>query len=77
MDKNENRILTDDILLEKGFVKTGHKWVLLDDCKDAILTLYRIANAYCTNLVDGMTLSFRTESDLELLFELMGKTRDR
>lgn len=73
MDKDEDRILTDDILLEKGFIKTGQKWELLDDCEDVILTLYRIANAYCTNLVNGMTLAFQKESDLNRLFVLMGR----
>ncbi len=71
----KDRILTDGILLEMGFVKNDNLWELIDECGDVILTLFKISNAYCTNLEDGMTLPFFKESDINKLFELMGRKK--
>ena len=78
-------ILTEEILERNGFKKTEYKeddgvhwgteWTLEDDCEDTILTLFKISNAFCTNLQGGMTLAFRYVGDLERMLAVMGSSK--
>lgn len=73
--------LTEWMLENNGFTKVeiepdSFVWVLEDECGDNILSLYRISNGFCTNLMHGMTLCFRTVEDLEQMFKVMGSNKN-